>query len=141
MAKKRETPEIWVQRKGVYLAPEFKMDAEAIEQLPYGERLRVTLHTGRVPKRLRFYWSFLKKVTDATDCSPNVEALHSLLKLECGYTTPIKVRGLTVLVPSSISFDAMPEEVFSKYLADALAYVAASFGLTPEMVFGSERME
>ncbi len=141
MAKKRETPEIWVQRKGVYLAPEFKMDADAIEQLPYGERLRVTLHTGRVPKRLRFYWSFLKKVVDATGCASSVESLHSVIKLECGYTEPVKVRGLTVLVPASISFDAMSEETFSRFLADALVYVATNFGLTPEDVFGSERME
>lgn len=137
MAKKRETPEIWVQRKGIFLAPEFKMDAEAIEKLPHGERLRVTLHTGRVPKRLRFYWSFIKKVVDATGCASSAEALHSTIKLECGYTEPVKVRGLTILVPASISFEAMSEETFSKFLSDALLYVATNFGLTPEDVFWS----
>jgi len=141
MAKKREAPEIWVQRKGAGLWPEMAMDADAIAQLPYGERLRVTLHTGRVPKRLRFYWSFIKKVVDATGCASSAEALHSTIKLECGYTEPVKVRGLTILVPASISFEAMSEEEFSRFLADALLYVATNFGITPEDVFNNERME
>lgn len=141
MAKKRETPEIWVQRKGGYLAPEFKMDAEAIELLPYGERLRVTLHTGRVPKRLRFYWSFLKKVVDSTACAPNVESLHEALKVSIGYVTPVMVRGYQINVPRSIAFDKMDEAEFSLFLRDALEFISSSYSITPEMVFGSERME
>jgi hypothetical protein len=141
MAKKRETPEIWVQRKAAGLWPEMAMDADAIAQLPYGERLRVTLHTGRVPKRLRFYWSLIKKVVDATGCASSAEALHNVIKLECGYTEPVKVRGLTILVPASISFEAMSEEEFTKFLADALLYVATNFAITPEDVFNNERME
>lgn len=141
MAKKSEAPPIYVQRKGVYLAPEMQMDADAIAQLPYGERIKVTLHTGRSPRRLRFYWSFLKKVVEATECCSSAEALHSLIKLETGHTTPIKVRGFTVIVPSSIAFDSMTEQSFQSFLDGALRYVAENFNVTPEMVFGSERME
>lgn len=140
MSKRREKAPLYVQRKGIYLVPEMNMDAEIISNLPFNTRFRVTIESARSPKKLRFYWSFLKKVVDATGCASSAEALHNTIKLECGYTEPVKVRGLTILVPASISFEAMSEDEFTTFLADALLYVATNFGITPEDVFGSEKM-
>lgn len=141
MAKKAETAPIYVQRRSAGLWPEMKMDADAIARLPYGERIKVTISSARSPRRLRFYWSFLHKVVESTECCANAEALHSLIKLENGYTTPIKVKGFTVLVPSSISFESMGEDTFQEFLDKAIRYIAATFNVIPEEVFGSERME
>lgn len=141
MTKKSEAPPIYVQRKGVYLAPEMQIDAEAISQLPYGERIKVTLHTGRSPRRLRFYWSFLQKVVASTEAAPNAEALHETIKLLTGYTTPVLVKGMTVMVPRSIAFQSMSEADFQAFLEGAIRFVAENYGISPEDVFGSERME
>src|SRR6478736_6960864 len=113
MTKKDETPPFYAIRLGNVLKPEFSFDLEALEQFPNGSRIKVTLSTGRSPKRLRWYWSFLKKVIDATEAAPDVESFHQVIKLSTGYTTPVMVRGFTVLVPRSISFSSMTEEDFS----------------------------
>ncbi len=135
MAKKSEAPEFYAIRVGSVLKPEFQADLTALERFPQGQRIKVTLSTGRSPSRLRWYWAFLGKVRDATDCSPNVESLHELIKLETGYSTPVKIKGYNVLVPKSIAFGSMSEEDFAKFCFLAEEFIAKSFGITPEMVF------
>jgi hypothetical protein len=138
MAKKEENPPFYAIRVGGVLKPEFQADLTALERFPQGQRIKVTLSTGRSPSRLRWYWSFLHKVRDATDCTPNVESLHELIKLETGYSTPVKIKGYTVLVPKSIAFGSMSEEDFSKFCFLAEEFIAKSFGLTAEDVFKGE---
>jgi len=138
MAKKSETPEFYCLRKGNRLEPEMAADLRMLESFPQNQRIKVTLSTGRSPSRLRWYWAFLGKVRDATDCSPNVESLHELIKLEIGYSTPVKIKGYNVLVPKSIAFGSMSEEDFAKFCFLAEEFIAKSFGITPEMVFEGE---
>lgn len=141
MADKSEVPPIWVERKGAGLWPCMQMDADEIARFPFGEKIKVKLHTGRVPKRLRFYRSFLSKVVQATDCAPNADALHEAVKLSTGYVTPVLIKGYQVNVPRSVAFDKMTEVEFSDFLKAALKFIAESYGITPEMAFGNERME
>ena len=138
MTKKDETPPFYAIRLGNVLKPEFSFDLEALEQFPNGSRIKVTLSTGRSPKRLRWYWSFLKKVIDATEAAPDVESFHQVIKLSTGYTTPVMVRGFTVLVPRSISFSSMTEEDFATFCANAERFIAQNYGITPEDVFKGE---
>jgi hypothetical protein len=140
MADKSEIPPIWMERRGVGLVPCMQLDADEIAKFPFGEKIKVKLHTGRVPKRLRFYRSFLSKVVAATECAPNADALHEAVKLNCGYVTPVLIKGYQVNVPRSVAFDKMTEVEFSSFLKDALRFIAESYGLTPEMVFNEERM-
>jgi hypothetical protein len=132
--KSSETPSIYCVRYGSNLVGEMAADRERIAEIKEGERVRVDVRTGRVPSRLRFYWSFLHEVVKATECCPTAEALHELIKLETGYTTPVKVRGYTVLVPRSIAFSSMSEEEFTKFLQDGLRFVAETYGITPDDV-------
>lgn len=141
MAKKTETAPIYVQRKGVGLWPEMQIDADAIARLPYGERIKVTLSTARSPKRLRFWWSFLHKVVDATGCSPTAESLNDVIKLHTGFVTPVMIKGMTVMVPRSISYSSMSEQDFDAYVHNGIRFVAENYELIPEDVFGSERIE
>jgi len=134
--KSTERPPIYVYRKGDALFGEMGMDREMIRAFPEGQRIRVDLRTGRVPERLRFYWAFLAKVIAATECAPTKEALHDVIKLNTGFTTPVNVKGYTVLVPRSISFDAMSEDEFSQFLESAIRWIAESYGVTPEEAFG-----
>jgi hypothetical protein len=132
---KNEKPPIYLLRRGDSLIGEMETDREWVRQIPYSERIKVDLRTGRSPKRLRFYWAFLGKVVKATECAPTAESLHELVKLETGFTTPIKVKGYTVLVPASISFGSMQEPEFEQFLENAIRYIADTFGVTPEMAF------
>lgn len=135
---KSETPDIYCIRRGDSLIGEMEIDREWIRQQPHDQRIKVELRTGRSPARLRFYWSFLKKVVDATGCAQSAEALHLLVKLETGHNTPVKVKGYTVLVPASVSFSSMSEANFEIFLEKAIEFIAASFGITPEQAFSEE---
>lgn len=134
MAKNEHAP-VYVLRRGDSLIGEMEADREWIRQQPNGERIKVTLSSGRSPSKLRFYWAFLGKVVKATGCAPSAETLHELIKLETGHTQPVKVKGYTVLVPASIAFDRMSEDQFSVFLENAIQFIASTFGVTPEDAF------
>jgi len=138
MAKKSEAPEFYAIRVGGVLKPEFQADLTALERFPQGQRIKLTLSTGRSPSRLRWYWSFLHKIVEATECTPDVESLHTLIKMECGYTVPAKVKGYIINLPRSISFSSMSEETFAKFCSDAEKFIATTYGLTAEDVFKGE---
>ncbi len=130
--KSSETPAIYVVRYGSNLVGEMAADRERIAEIKEGERVRIDVRTGRVPSRLRFWWAFLHEVVKATECCPTAEALHETVKLMCGYTTPVMVGKLTVMIPRSIAFSSMAEEEFSKFLADGLRFIAETYGVNPE---------
>lgn len=135
---KSEAPVIYVQRRGSALIPEMAMDKDLIERLDIGKRIKITISEGRSPDKLRFYWAFLGRVVKATGCAPSPEALHSLVKLETGHTTPIKLKGYTVLVPASVAFHRMSEAEFSDFLQAAIEFIAGAFGVTPEQAFSEQ---
>jgi hypothetical protein len=137
MATKTEQPPIYCLLRSGMLVGEMQQDRDRIAELPAGERIKLQFSTGRVPSRLRFYWAFLRDVVEATECCPNAEALHSLVKLETGFTTPVKVKGYTVLVPRSVSFSAMSEEEFMQFLAGAERFIAATYGIAPKDTKGA----
>lgn len=130
MAKSPETAPIYVQRFGDKLAGEMQMDRDAIAKFKAGDRIKVTLHTGRSPSRLRWYWAFLNEVVKATECSPNAESLHEVVKLHTGFVTPVMVKGMTVMVPRSVSFSAMSEQEFADFLQHAERFIGEAYGLT-----------
>lgn len=132
MSKKTESAPIYVIRHGDNLVGEMEMDRDLIAAFPAGQRIRVDLRTGRSPTKLRFWWAFLHQVVSSTECCPTAEALHETVKLMCGYTTPVMVKGMTVMVPRSIAFSSMTEEEFSKFLDDGLRFIAGTYGVTPE---------
>ena len=127
---KNEQPPIYVMRRGSVLQPEMMEDKDLIERLPSGHRIKITVSEGRSPAKLRLYWSYLGRVVRATDCCPSPEALHSLVKLETGHTTPIRVKGYTVLVPASISFSSMSEAEFDDFLRAAERWLIETYGIS-----------
>jgi hypothetical protein len=130
---KREKPPIYVVKRNGGLFGEFDMDARAISELP-NTRVKVSLYTGRYPPRLRWYWRFLQKVIDATDCAPDTEALHNLIKMATDYTVKVKIRDFHALVPRSISFASMKEEEFMIFCANAELFIAETYGILPSDV-------
>lgn len=135
---KTEQPPIYMLRRGDRLIPEMQTDRELLQRFSEHDRIKVVLHTGRSPSKLRWYWAFLGKVVAATECAPSPESLHELVKLETGHTSQIKVKGYTVLVPASIAFNRMTEEEFSVFLESAIKFIAGAFGVTPEQAFSEQ---
>lgn len=132
MAKKPEKPVYAFIRTAQGLVPEMAYDAHALDGVKLGERVRVEIKQFRNLGRFRLYWSMLAKVLEATDCAPTVEHLHSAIKLELGYGTPVRLgNGMTVLVPGSIAFEAMDEAEFQGFFERAAAYLAGQFGIDP----------
>jgi hypothetical protein len=133
---KNEHPPIYVLRRGDSLIGEMEADREWIRQQPHNQRIKVLMHGGRSPSKLRFYWSFLGKVVKATGCAPSTETLHDIVKLHTGFVVPIMVKGFPVAVPKSISFTSMSEDEFNAFLEKAIEWIAATYDVTPEMAFG-----
>ena len=69
---------------------------------------------------------------DPDTTEAGLQALHETVKLMCGYTTPVMVGKLTVMIPRSIAFSSMTEEEFTKFLEDGLRFIAETYGVTPE---------
>lgn len=134
MAKTEAAPIYMLKRHG-HLIPEMGVDAELLERLSDTDRIKVSLHTGRSPAKLRWYWAFLGRVVKATECAPTSEALHDVVKLHTGLVTPVMVKGFTVAVPKSVSFSTMSEEEFSAFLEPAVKWIAQTYGVTPKDVF------
>lgn len=131
---KSEAPPIFVHRQGDKLAGEMQLDRDAIARFASGDRIKITMHTGRSPARLRWYWAFLNEVVKATDCCPNAESLHEVVKLHTGFVTPVLVKGMTVMVPRSISFSSMSEDEFGDFLKRAEAFIANAYGITADQI-------
>lgn len=134
MAKTEAAPIYMLKRHG-HLVPEMGVDAELLNRLSDTDRIKVMLHTGRSPSRLRWYWAFLGRVVKATECAPTPEALHDVVKLHTGLVTPVMVKGFTVAVPKSVSFSTMSEEEFSSFLDTAVKWIAETYGITPDEAF------
>jgi len=133
---KSEQPQIYCYRRGNCLAPEMQADADLIQRLSADTRIKITVTEGRSPAKLRLYWAYLGRVVKACKCAPSPEALHDVVKLETGFTTPVKLRGYTVLVPRSISFSSMSEAEFSEFFETAVEFIASAYGITPDQAFG-----
>jgi hypothetical protein len=128
-AKKSERPVYAFQRVSNSLVPEMSFDLAALDGIAQGERVRVEIKQWRNSGRMRLYWKMLSYVREATECAPTSEALHSAIKLELGFGTPVRLRnGMTVLVPASISFEAMEEQEFVAFLDRAVEFLSATYG-------------
>ena len=132
---KIEAPQIYVQRRANHLIPEMEMDADLIQRIPLGQRVKITVTEGRSPAKLRLYWSYLGRVVKACNCAPSPEALHDVVKLHTGFVTPVLVKGFTVAVPKSISFSSMSESEFDDFLRTAEKWISQTYGITPEQAF------
>lgn len=127
---KTEQPQIYVQRRGNHLVPEMQADADLIQRLPVGQRVKVTVTEGRSPAKLRLYWSYLGRVVKACNCAPSPESLHDVVKLHTGFVTPVMVKGFTVAVPKSISFSSMSESEFDDFLRTAEKWLVETYGVS-----------
>lgn len=133
MAKKERRP-ICMVKRGTHLVPDMQMDADALEGIAQGERVRVEIGQWRSTPRLRAYWAMLNEVVKATDCAPSAEKLHEVIKLETGHVDLVRVGKMTVAIPGSIAFDKISEAEMVKFFREAEMFLARHYGWSGEDV-------
>lgn len=122
-----ERPDIYMVRRGGFLAPLAPMDADALERFPRSTRLKVKITQPRNVGRHRLYWAALQLVRDNMDDPPSLDALHAAVKIKLGYVKPIRFRnGETVMIPDSVAFDAMDEATHREFFDRFAAFVRES---------------
>lgn len=132
--KKKDRPVYGFIRKGNSLVPELEYDANALNGVAQGERVRVEILQFRNSSRLRAYWAMLHDVVAATGSDNlSAEKLHEVLKLHNGCVDVVMLpNGTPVAIPSSIALDKMEESEFVAFFQKAERWLAKTYGYVPE---------
>jgi hypothetical protein len=134
MAKRpdRESAPIMFRVERGRLAPSSQFDAEALDALPRGVDLEVTIKHRRSLPQLRAYWKGMGNLIKATECHPTPEKAHEALKFDLGYHVPMKrLDGSIVYVVDSAALSAMTPEEFTGFFNRAKRHVIETFGFDP----------
>ena len=131
--KGKEQQPVFLVRKGLALVPETDADADVLSTIPYGHSVEILIKRNRSTGRMRAYWKMLHEVVEATDCAPNAERLHEVVKLGTGYVDHIKLgNGARVMIPASIAFDKMTETEMVGFFRRAEEWLARTYGWVTE---------
>lgn len=110
-----------MRRQGARLVPVSMVDEEALNDIPEGKDLTVTVARQRSTKQHRFFWALLNKVCENHDTYRRAEQLLLWLKIRMGYVENIQFHdGNVCWIPQSISFNAMDQIEFKKFFDAAL---------------------
>lgn len=105
---------------------------DVLEKYALGAVVEVTLRKRRSSTQNALYWAMLQRVVDATGAYPTAPHLHDALKLELGYTTPMKtLSGEIRYIPDSTAFGKMDAALFRTFFDAATAKLAEIYGFDP----------
>lgn len=132
--KSKDKPVYSFVRRGDALLPELEYDANALNGVAQGERVRVEILQFRNSSRLRAYWAMLHDVVAATGANRlTAERLHEVLKLHNGCVDVVMLpNGQPVAIPSSIALDKMSEPEFIAFFEKATQWLAETYGYVSE---------
>lgn len=120
-------------RKGNSLVPETGYDADALDGIAQGQRVKLEIKQWRNMDRLRAYWATLRDCIDATGCAPTVEALDAYVRPAVGFVDTIRqVKGQLVYVPRHINTTQCDEPEMIKFFMAAEELLARDFGYVNE---------
>ena len=121
MKPDREKIPVVLRRTERGLEPRSQMARDALAQYALHSDVEITIKKRRSLPQLRLYWAMLQNVVAATDAWATAEHLHDALKLDLGYTTPIRtVDGKLAMIPDSVALAKMDSAQF-KIFFDAVA--------------------
>lgn len=114
------------------LEPVTAHDADMLAEYALGSDCEVSIKKRRSLPQLRLYWSTLHNVVAATGSHPSAEHLHDAIKMDLGYTTPIKrLNGTIEYVPDSVAFGKMDAAQFKAFFDAAMKQLAEVYGIDP----------
>lgn len=131
-------PTFYARRKGDVLVPQSAAARLEFDRLPFDAPLRCEVTQPRNGKFHRLAWALAALLADAINQGPGAtmavgaEDVMRMFKIATGHVdlvrlTPrdaARLKVTHVALPRSISFAAMDEEAFGRFMAAAFAYVA-----------------
>jgi hypothetical protein len=128
----RERIPLVLRRTERGLEPRSRQAADLLAQYAVHSDVEVTVRKRRSLPQLRLYWAMLQSVVEATGAWPTAEHLHDALKLDLGFTTPVKtLDGTLVLIPDSAAMGRMDSAQFRAFFDAAAARLAEVCGFDP----------
>ena len=132
-----------MHRRGETLVPADRMAAEDLAKLPLGRSIAVEAKRARSVQHNRLFFALLRKVVENMD-GVTENALRSWLKVQLGYVEHMPLGfGRSYAAPSSMSFDAMPQDEFNAFFDKSVALICSEVipGLgKPELLAEVEAM-
>lgn len=118
-----ERPAIQVTRVGDTIVPLDDLAAKELARFSQRKPLRCKITQARSVPQHRLYWALLEKTVENFPEDPfgvaeplDSDALHEWVKMETGYTRPIRDRqGRVTHVARSIAFDEMDQPTFKAF--------------------------
>jgi hypothetical protein len=124
--------EFYAIRTSKGITPEFAMDADKFEDVPFGKRIKVSVSFPRNRKRDGLYWAVLREVCRATDRWPSDKHLHEDLLITLGFWVKVvSLAGEVRLMRDSTAHDKMTDPEFAAYFTRAMALLAQEIGYDP----------
>ncbi len=125
-------------KQDLILRPSDGLAEEELALFPVGRDLMVTLKKVRSDRNLRHYFACLtalaKGIGMEDPARRGKDALHDMLKIDCGLVTAIKTQhGGLRLVADSVAFDKLKggEPEFNDYKRRAFEVCKVNFGVSP----------
>lgn len=128
----REKIPLVLRRTERGLEPRSSQARDLLAQYALHSDVEVVVKKRRSLPQLRLYWAMLQNVVAATGAWPTAEHLHDALKLDLGYTTPVKgMDGRLVMIPDSAAMARMDAAQFKVFFDAAAARLAEVCGFDP----------
>lgn len=132
MKPDREKIPLILRRTERGLEPRSQLARDALAQYALHSDVEITVRKRRSLPQLRLYWAMLQNVVEATGAWPTAEHLHDALKLDLGYTTPVKgMDGKLMMIPDSAAMARMDSAQFRAFFDAAAARLAEVCGFDP----------
>ncbi len=132
MKTDRERIPLILRRTERGLEPRSRQASDLLAQYAVHSDVEVTIRKRRSLPQLRLYWAMLQNVVEATGAWPTAEHLHDALKMDLGFTTPVKsMDGKLVMIPDSAAMSKMDSAQFRAFFDAAAARLAEVCGFDP----------
>lgn len=132
MKPDREKIPLVLRRTERGLEPRSRQASDILSQYAVHSDVEITIKKRRSLPQLRLYWAMLNNVVEATGAWPTAEHAHDALKMDLGYTTPIKLMdGTLVWIPDSAAMGRMDSAQFKAFFDAAAKRLAEVCGFDP----------
>lgn len=132
MKTDRERIPIVLRRTERGLEPRSRLARDILDQYAEHSDVEVTIKKRRSLPQLRLYWTMLQKVVEATGAYPTAEHLHDAVKMQLGYTSPMRLLdGGVAWIPDSVAMAKMDAVQFKGFFDSAAELLAKTYGFDP----------
>jgi hypothetical protein len=120
-------------KRGLTLVPADIAAEEMLADLEDGKEIILSARMSRNPQHHRWFFALMRKVCDNTDDWKDEDELLDAIKLATGHVQRrMKLDGTMYQAPRSISFAAMGQDKFKRFVDRALYVLSKALGFDAE---------